>query len=136
MKRRFLIFTLLVAVYLADGQQADTTQLTSLQKQELLSKAKTQKAVGWIMFGTGAPVTLGSLISIIALSSGDFEQGKAFGVLAASTAYTLVGYSFIRKGNRNKRQALSLHFNAHSGQPFLAGARYRLQSGLSLKLHF
>jgi hypothetical protein len=137
MKRYLMLPVLLFSFYFANCQQVDSIQLSPLQKQQLLSKAKTQKAVGWFMFGTGAPIALGSLLAIIVISKNDFDQGTAFGVLAGSTAYTLIGHSLIRKGNRNKKQALSLNYiNFRIDQPFLANSGLRFQQGVSIRLDF
>jgi|GEM_PF-4505641 len=137
MKKISFLLLLLLVYQAAICQQTDSLPKSAFQKEQLLSKAKSQKTVGWIMFGTGAPVVLGSLYSIIAFSSRDFEQDKALVVLTGSTVYTLIGYSLIKSGNKAKREALSLHLiNNRIDQPFLVKSNLSFQPAFSLQLKF
>ena len=137
MKRSLLLLAFLVGFHLANTQQIDSLPKTALDKKQLLAKSKSQKTVGWIMFGTGAPVVLGSLFFIITLSNRDFDEGTAIGVLAGSTVYTFLGYSLIRNGNKNKREALSLNLiNNHLEGPLFVKSNAFFRPGLSLQLRF
>ena len=135
--KQLLLIIFLSSFFLAIGQQRDTLPSPTLSKQQLLSKSKSQKTVGWILTGTGIPLVAGSLYCALAFDKNDIDKGTVTAVLVASSLYTLAGILLVRAGNKNKERSLSLALNTNRLLlPSLSKAVYLLQPGLTLRLSF
>ena len=133
------LMTLLVAFILlfveGDGQQTDSTKFITIEKDQLISKSRWQKALGWTMLGTGVPVVLGSSILIATLTENDWEEATGVKVLVVSTVYSLAGLLILKAGIRNKKRALSLSFIDNKiSLPRFNGMSFKMQPGISLKV--
>ena len=135
----FKLMTLILGCSLlcveSNGQHSDTTKPLTIEKNQLLSKGKWQKAVGWTMLGTGVPVALTSSILIAILPKDVWEEATGVKVLVISTVYSLAGLLILKAGIRNKKRALSLNL-IENKIPVARFNRmsYKMQPGISLKV--
>jgi hypothetical protein len=129
---------LLLACFFAGAnvysQQTDTTSLYNLSKEQLLQKSRTQRTIGWIMIGTGAPVVAATTY-FMTFPDDVIEKDKVVLALLGSAVYTFIGFNLIKTGKKNREDALSLHLKKIL-LPAPAPTVHRMQPAVSVSLRF
>ena len=108
MKSAYFLFILFFLSTSGFSQRLDSSQASERQKAELLAKSRTQKTIGWVLFGTGLPVVIGCTYLLASFNSNDISVNEVRTVLVASLAYTALSVPLIVAGRKNKAKALSL----------------------------
>jgi ABC-type cobalamin transport system permease subunit len=135
MRKSLLLLSFMLVITAAYSQKTSPSQVPTPDKEALLRKSRTQKAVGWFMVGTGAPVVLACLYFLTFPDDVLSEKELVLLALAGGAAYTLVGVDLIKKGTRNKERYLSLGLNKPMPfMPALATGKKCLQPAVSIHI--
>lgn len=111
MKRLIILLLVVIIQFTIQAQKIDSVKVPSIERSQLLSKSKIQKAVGWVILGTGLPVVLITGYFLTAFDQSDIDETIVKKVFIASTVYTLVSIPLIRAGRLNKKRALAISLN-------------------------
>ena len=129
----FLVF--IIVCNIGHSQTIDCVEPLTTDDNQLLSKSRWQKAIGWTILGTGLPVAVISGVLISNLTEDDWNESAGRVFFVGSLVYTLTSIPLLIAGRRNKKRALSVSFIQNKTPVAVVNAiSFKMQAGFSLKL--
>lgn len=139
MKKVFLILTCILTYNCVLSQTRDSAVNYEIQKRQLFTKSKWQKAAGWTILSTGAAVTLFTGYFLIkSASDAELIDRPIFTtVFAGSIAYTLISIPLLHAGAKNKKRAAEISVgNSKIVMPQPSSFIMKSQPVISFVAHF
>ena len=129
----FLVF--IIVCNIGHSQTIDSVEPLTTDDNQLLSKSRWQKAIGWTILGTGLPVAVISGVLISNLTEDDWNESAGRVFFVGSLVYTLTSIPLLIAGRRNKKRALSVSFIQNKTPVAVVNAiSFKMQAVFSLKL--
>ena len=129
----FLVF--IIVCNIGHSQTIVSVEPLTTDDNQLLSKSRWQKAIGWTILGTGLPVAVISGVLISKLTEDDWNESAGRVFFVGSLVYTLTSIPLLIAGRRNKKRALSVSFIQNKTPVAVVNAiNFKMQVGFSLKL--